>query len=177
MAQSLRPCFAVFAAALLLVPPSLALDTPLSDQAVREAQYNDQRIANYSAQQAELDHRDQEEFVIVLIQIQLTNSYPATMIDPAGRRIGSSPLLIPRPHDFWKDFQVQVFDSQKLLSPSASDGHANSRCGRGGSCVLIGATLKFEFPANAFASGTATIDVIPPEGDPVSVDFDLLRLR
>jgi hypothetical protein len=34
-----------------------------------------------------------------------------------------------------------------------------------------------EFPADAFTSDTSTIQVTPPEGDPVSVDFDLTRLR
>jgi hypothetical protein len=43
--------------------------------------------------------------------------------------------------------------------------------------MLIGATLEFDFPADAFTSGTAAIQVTPPEGDPVSVDFDLTRLR
>lgn len=221
MFQPLRPCFAILAVATLLVPPSLAFETPLSDQAVREAyflgrrhdgtyprllgkytkflpppksgpyissvafytpfleivQYNDQRVANYSAQQAEHDHRNQKEFVKVLVLIQLTNSYPATMIDRAGRRVGSSPLLIPRHHDFWKDFEVQVFDREQLLAPSASHSHSDSSCGRGGSCVLTGATIELEFPASAFISDSATIEVTPPEGDPVSVNFDLTSLR
>jgi hypothetical protein len=34
-----------------------------------------------------------------------------------------------------------------------------------------------EFPAVAFTSDFVTVQVIPPEGDPVSVDFDLTRLR
>jgi len=43
---------------------------------------------------------------------------------------------------------------------------------------MTGATLKFEFPADAFTpSDSTTIDIDPPEGDPVSVDFDLIRLR
>jgi hypothetical protein len=50
MNQSLRPGFAILAAALLLVPPSFAFSTPLSDQAVREAyflgQRNDETTAN-----------------------------------------------------------------------------------------------------------------------------------
>ena len=152
---------------------SIALYTPF----LQIVQYNDQLVANYSAQQAELDHRKQEEFVIVLIQIQLTNSYPATLIDPAGRRMGSSPLLIPRAHDFWKEFEVQIFDDEDLLSPSASHSHSNSRCGRAGPCVLTGATIELEFPASAFLSDSATIEVTPPEGDLVSVHFDLSRLR
>ena len=39
------------------------------------------------------------------------------------------------------------------------------------------ATLYLDFPADAFASDSAAVDVIPPEGNPVSVDFDLSALR
>lgn len=144
---------------------------------IQIVQFNDRLVRNYSAQQAEIDHRNQPEFVRVVIQIQLTSSYPATMEDPAGRRNGSSPLLISRPHDFWKNFEVQVYDGEKPILPSASFSHANSSCGRSGPCVLIGATLDLQFSAGAFASNSATIDVTPPEGDPVSVDFDLDALR
>ncbi len=40
---------------------------------------------------------------------------------------------------------------------------------------LAGATLEFDLPATA--SDSATIQVIPPEGDSVSVNFALTRLR
>jgi hypothetical protein len=50
-------------------------------------------------------------------------------------------------------------------------------CGRHGGCTLTGATLQFDYPAKAFTSDTATIQIFPPEGDPLSVDFDLSALR
>jgi len=43
MPSSFRPCLALLTGALLLVPPSFAIDTPLSDQAVREAYFLGQR--------------------------------------------------------------------------------------------------------------------------------------
>ncbi len=50
MPQSLRPGFAILAAALLLVPPSLAFQSPLSDEDIRDAyflgQRNDEATAN-----------------------------------------------------------------------------------------------------------------------------------
>src|ERR1700732_3100874 len=102
-----RPVASLLAAALLLSPSSFAFDTPLSDQAVREAyflgqrgdetmatflnkytkllkapktgpdiasvtvltpfallvQQSSQHSSGYSAQQAAIDHRNQEEFV------------------------------------------------------------------------------------------------------------------
>src|SRR5467141_4185054 len=114
-----RPVASLLAALLLLSPSSFAFDTPLSDQAVREAyflgqrrdesmatflnkytrfleppktgpdivsvtfftpfavlvQQSSQHASGYSAQQAALDHRDQPEFVRIVVQIQFTNSY------------------------------------------------------------------------------------------------------
>ncbi|PYT45606.1 MAG: hypothetical protein DMG47_07825 [Acidobacteria bacterium] len=215
-----RPCFALFSGALLLVPYSLAFDTPLSDQAVREAyflgqrrdetmaallnkytkflpppktgphiysvtfftpfalmvQQSSQHTSGYSAQQAALDHRDQGEFVRISVQIHLTDSYGPFIARPTGSRSGSPTGFVPRPYDFWKDFDVQVSSEDHQLKPFSSSGQPDLLCDEGG-CTLIGATLQFDFAAEDFASGSAVIDVIPPEGDPLSVDFDLDHLR
>ena len=211
----------LLAAALLLSPCSFAFDTPLSEQAVREAyflgQRRDETMANflnkytrflsppktgpdiasvtfftpfallvqessqhtsgYSAQQAALDHRDQGEFVRIVVQIQLTDSYGPYIVRPTGSRSGSPKGFVPRAYDFWKDFEVQVSSDDKKLRPFSSSGQPNLICSEDGGCTLTGATLQFDFPAEDFASGSATIDVNPPEGDPISVDFDLDHLR
>jgi hypothetical protein len=206
---------------LLLVPCSLAFDTPLSDQAVREAYFLGQRrddtmatflnkytkyleapktgpdiasvtfftpfallvqqssehSSGYSAQQAALDHRDQGEFVRIIVQIQLTASYASFIVRPTGKRSGSPNGFVPRPYDFWKDFDVQVSSKDQKLKPFSSSGHPNLICSDDGGCEVTGATLQFDFSAEDFSSGSATIDVDPPEGDPVSIDFDLDHLR
>ncbi len=216
-----RSMVPVLIAALLLTPSSFAFDTPLSDQAVRQAyflgQRRDESLASfldkytkqlpppktgphisaitfftpfalvaqlssehstgYSAQQAALDHRDQQETVKIIVHILLTDSYPAYIPRPTSSRSGSPTGFAPRPYNFWKDFQVQVFAGDKTLEPFSSSGQPDYTCSEYGGCTLIGATLRFEFPAEDFATDSATIDVNPPEGDPVSVDFDLTRLR
>jgi hypothetical protein len=218
---SARPIATVLIAATLLTPSSFAFDTPLSDQAVREAYFLGQRhdetmstllnkytkllsppktgpdiasvtfltpfallvqqssehTSGYSAQQAALDHRDQGEFVRIVIQIQLTDSYGSFIIRPTGSRSGSSAGFVPRPYDFWTDFDVRVSSKDQKLRPFSSVGQPNFICSQDSSCTLIGATLQFDFSVEDFASGSATIDVTPPEGDSVTVDFDLDRLR
>jgi hypothetical protein len=143
--------------------------------------YSDGYIGNYSAQQAALDHRSQREFVHIVVAIQLTSTYGAFLATEAGSRSSSHfspPPVLPRPPDFWRDFQVQIFDGDQPLALSDFHGRANYNCGRHGyPCYLAGATLEFELPANAFTSNSTTIHIEPPEGDPVSVDFDLTRLR
>ncbi len=219
--SSARPIAAVLVALVLLIPSSFAFDTPLSDEAVREAyflgqrhddtvatflnkytkylespktgpdiasvtvftpfallvQQSSQRTSGYSAQQAALDHRDQGEFVRIIVQIQLTASYPSFIVRPTGTRSGSPSGFVPRPYDFWKDFDVQVSSDDKKLRPFSSSGQPNALCSDEGGCELTGATLQFDFYAEDFASGSAVIDVDPPEGDPVSIDFDLDHLR
>ena len=116
-------------ASLFVALPLLAFDSPLSDQAVRQAYFLGQRRddsyartmakytktlpppetgpqisavtlltpfallvqssnqhLNYSAQQAEIDHRKQKETVQIVVVIRFTNSYPATLIRPTGTR-------------------------------------------------------------------------------------------
>jgi hypothetical protein len=133
-------------------------------------------VGSYSAQQARLDHLNQQESVKITVEVLLTPSYGA-LIANLDRRSSSSPALIPRPYDFWKDFRVQVYDGSQLLSPVASGGHGTYRCGRYGHCSLIGATLELEFPGEAFTSDSATVLVFPPEGEHVTVDFNLSSLR
>jgi len=141
------------------------------------AQFSSNYVGNYSAQQARLDHLGQKETVEITVEIQLTLSYGAFISSPSSSRTSSASVLTPRSSEFWKDFHVQIYDGDRLLSPSDFHGHANYSCGRRGPCVMTGATLKFEFPAGAFTSDSTAIDIDPPEGDPVSADFDLIRLR
>lgn len=142
--------------------------------------YADKYFGNYSAQQAQIDYRKKgEEFVEVSVEIQLTESYGQMMPASTNSASKSPSSLVPRPHDFWKAFDVRIYNEDQELIPADSHGHANSRCGRyGGNCFLIGATLQNDFPASDFNSDTTVkIVVTPPEGDLVSVDFDLWSLR
>jgi hypothetical protein len=136
------------------------------------------RQYNYSAPQAAIDFRKQgEEIVQIRVEIQLTNSYGEVVAAPADSDRNSSSGFSLRPTDFWKDFQVQFHDGDEMISTSSSHGYARYSCGERGPCILTGATLVLEFPAVAFTSDTVSIDVAPPEGDPVSVEFNLTTLR
>jgi hypothetical protein len=132
---------------------------------------------NYSAQQAALDHRAQEDHVVITIQVQLTQSYGAFVAAPTGPRFGSPTGYTLRSPDFWKDIDVQVVMDDKLLEPTDFTGEPNYACGDEGGCVLTGATLHLEFPAKLFTSDSAAIQIAPPEGPDVAVNFDLTAFR
>jgi hypothetical protein len=117
------------------------------------AQLSGSYIGNYSAQQAELDHRGAgKEIAKITVEIQLTESY-GQFIAPvnANSRSSSASSLIPRPHDFWRDFRVQIFNGDQALPNSVYHGSSNYSCGDYGPCILTGATLTFEFPADNFS--------------------------
>ena len=140
-------------------------------------QLSSERTLNYSAQQAELDHRNKPEIVRIVVEIALTESYGPFLSRPVNARSDSPIGTGLRRSDFWKDFRVQVLDKNQALAPLNFWGRPTYRCGYEGGCSLTGATIYFEFPAESFDSDSATVNVLPPEGDPVSVDFDLASLR
>jgi len=144
---------------------------------IQLVEHSDAYIGNYSAQKALLEHRGQEEFVLIFVEIQLTDTYGRLIPPPPNWRSRSPDAWVPRPSDFWRDFHVQIYNAAQPLTPYDFHGHPTFGCARRGPCILTGATLEFDFRADSFTSDSATIQVIPPEGDPVSVDFDLIHLR
>ena len=217
-----RSFVSILLAALLASPASFAFQSPLSDEAVREAyflgqrhdgsfprlldkyskrlpapksgpfirsitfltpfaklvHYSDAFVGNYSAQQAALDHRDHPETVEITVEILLTDSYGAIIAAPASPRSDRPQAYQLRSHDFWRDFQAQVFEGDEIRAPAQFAGEPTVQCSRYGAyCNLIGASLHLDFPATAFNSNSATIHVVPPEGPEVWVDFDLIALR
>ena len=130
----------------------------------------------YSAQQAQIDHRKHAETVKLIVQIWLTQSYGPFLSLPTGTSSNSPTGIALRPYDFWKDFDVQVFSNDKLLRPFSSAGQPTYSCDDGG-CVLSGATLEFEFLASTLSPDSTTVQIDPPEGDQLVVDFNLASVR
>jgi hypothetical protein len=135
-----------------------------------------QQVSIYSAQQARLDHLKTPEVVRVTVQIFLTESYSAYSAIVEGSDSNLPKGVFVRPPDFWRDFRLRVFQKDQMVIPTAANGHPLFQCNDGG-CILSGATLNFEYLAAAFTETSATIQIDPPEGDPVVVDFDLTAFR
>jgi hypothetical protein len=151
---------------------SIEFLTPLASLVLLSSQ----RI-NYSAQQAEQEHRSDDELVAITVEIQLTQSYSAILSSaPTSARSGSPIGYTLRSPGFWRDFDVQVLSDEENLEPTLSTGRPTYLCNDTG-CVLTGATLRLELPAKLFTSDSATVQVIPPAGPEVAVNFDLVVLR
>jgi hypothetical protein len=151
---------------------SIAYLTPFAQAVLASSNH----VGNYSAQQAQIDHRQNRETVQIHIGIRFTDSYPALIPSATPPSHGNRPALIPRPYDFWRDFQVTVFDGDKPLEPTTQDGRPDYACNQF-SCFLIGATIMLDFPAEAFAKQDVTVQIDPPEGDQLVTNLDLSILR
>jgi hypothetical protein len=152
---------------------SISFYTPFALTAIN----SNQQASIYSAQQAQIDHDKQPEVVHVVVEIWFTASYGAYSTVPVGSGSIATNGFRPRSPDFWHDFRVRVAQNGRMIVPSNSSGQPHWICGDDSGCELSGATLTFEYPAAALSQNAATVLVTPPEGDPVSVDFDLASLR
>jgi hypothetical protein len=221
MPTCFRRLIALSLTILLVTPGMFAFDSPLSDEAIREAYFlgqrrdestarfldkykqhlaapetgpyissvelltpfarvvlqSSQQTMGYSAQQAEAEHRGKEEIVAMNIEVLLTDSYGPLIARPTGQRSGSPVGYAFRSSDFWRDIEVQVAVDDRIVKATRSSGEPTYGCRGDDACQLTGATLRFEFPASAFESDTATVQVTPPEGPEVFVDFDLAAVR
>jgi hypothetical protein len=156
---------------------SVTFYTPYALAVFDSSQHN----FNYDAQDAELDHRKQPEIVRVDIQISLTDSYGPYIMKPTNSRYASPIGIGLRSGDFWKDFRVRVFSvngrEETQVWPVDAGGYPFYSCDGYGGCVLTGAAIHFDYPAESFASDCAAVRIDPPEGDTVAVEFDLSTLR
>jgi len=164
---------------LYLTPPksgphiaSITMFTPFALAVLESREHS----VGYSAQQAALDHAKHAETIKAIVEILFTDTYGAYIPRPAGSRQDATTGLMPRPYDFWKDFRVTFFYKDDTLKPISSSGQPKLTCGDSG-CTLVGATLQFEFLAEDVPSDSITIQVIPPEGEQVVLDFDLASVR
>ena len=146
----------------------IAVSTPFKEMVDRARRSPD----GYNAIKAEQDYRQQPPLVTVEVTLLLTPSYPAHT--PYGFPI-IGPVSFREP-DFWQDVQVQLFQQGEVESLSRS-GRPILSCDSGGGCWLTGAVVTVSFDPEQIASRSARIVVVPPQGAPVEVEFDLGRLR
>jgi len=132
--------------------------------------------SNYSAQQAQLDHRSEQEAVSIRFEILLTDNYGPFLSAPTGTRSNSPTGIRLRSSDFWRHIKFHFFDGQEEITTDSIYGEPQYRCTEDG-CNLIGANVEAVFPAEAFTQPEAIIEITPPEGDPLTVDFELGSFR
>jgi hypothetical protein len=114
--------------------------------------------AGYSAQQAEQDYRKRGDLIILRVLL---------------RRPGRTAVFS---RNFWRDIRVELTQNGETLPPLVTRGEPYWLPGRNTS-ILAGAQIWLEFDASNVESGPAEVRVIAPDGQRVTAEFDLAKLR
>ena len=144
---------------------SIEIKTPYEQVVLRTLQ----RSVDYSPQQAERDYRAQSDVFLVRVRINLTPTYSS--------RVATSPVnhaVQLRPMDFWRDFSFRLIQEEKRMAPNKISGRPLFTQ-RNGS--LSGAEVELEFDTAKVTSAPVHIDVRMPEGNTVTAEFDLEKLK
>jgi len=129
-------------------------------------------VAGYSAQHAELDYRADGDIIQVRVRIKFTSTYTAVKEASSAVDVSGKNGFVLRSQDFWRDFQVQLLQNKTPIEPR--DIHGTPLFDDSG---FIGAEVWFAYGAKAVRSEDTAVEVLTPEGQRVSADFDLSKLR
>jgi len=142
----------------------------------RLTQSSSNYVGNYSAQQARLDHLGQEEIVEIIVENPADPFLWRVHFFALELRSSSPPDFTPRSSLFWKDF---TFRSMTAISrsrpPTLTAMQPQLRASR--PLRHDGCYAQIRVPRRCVYLGLRHHPHRSPEGDPVSVEFDLTRLR
>jgi len=136
------------------------------------------RTTGYSAQQAEEEYRKQGYALRVRVQIRFTPTYSLQAAVSSSRKATGNSGIRLRAEDFWRDFTFRLTQQQggeeRVLEPFDvwSEPYYS---GRG--FVLAGAQVWLLFDAANVTSDPAKMDVVAPDGQRFTAEFNLSMLR
>lgn len=127
----------------------------------------------YSAQQAEAEGPKNHQSVEITVYVYFPspNSFSTSLIRPPSLNPGDI-----NPVESWQSYKVRVFDGSEPRQPSSVSGQSQNRCSHTG-CIRVGTAIHLAVPAELFASDSATVEVATPDGQLVTLDFNLSTLR
>jgi hypothetical protein len=132
----------------------------------------------YSAQQAQLDYRARGDSILLEIHIEFTPTY--NQIDAqrsSGNAAGEKGITL-RTDDFWQDFRFGVKQKQDWIESRSTHGEPQYALADYGSAGgLTGAWVWVEYDARNVPSDDTEVYVFTPDGQDVSVKFDLDKLK
>jgi len=200
-----RACFAIVLAAVSLTPPASAMDYPLSSSAIREAYFlgsgdPDKRVT-YLEKYTKRYPIPKTGPYVALIQFQtpfvLVAQHSSQM--PNYHAPDAVQDFLGKPADcrvyveiYWGytmgaptptgatsvypiDYTVRVKQNGKEIPIKSKWTEGLNSISS--SPVQIGIALHYDYKADDIASGTATVEVVSPDGTTLSEDFDLDGLR
>ncbi len=133
----------------------------------------------YSAQQAQLDYRGRGDSILLEIHIEFTPTYNQIDAQRSSGDAASEKGITLRADDFWQDFRFGIKQKQDWIEPRSTHGEPqySQTDGNGASGGLIGAWVWVEYDARNVPSDDTEVHVLTPDGQDVSVKFDLDKLK
>ena len=133
----------------------------------------------YSAQQAQLDYRARGDSILLEIHIEFTPTYNQIDAQRSSSNAAGEKGITLRTDDFWQDFRFGIKQKQDWIEPRSTHGEPQYALadGYGASGGLIGAWVWVEYDARNVPSEDTEVHVLTPDGQDVSVKFDLDKLK
>ena len=133
----------------------------------------------YSAQQAQLDYRARGDSILLEIHIEFTPTYNQIDAQRSSSNAAGEKGITLRTDDFWQDFRFGIKQKQDWIEPRSIHGEPQYALadGYGASGGLIGAWVWIEYDARNVPSEDTEVHVLTPDGQDVSVKFDLDKLK
>jgi hypothetical protein len=133
----------------------------------------------YSAQQAQLDYRARGDSILLEIHIEFTPTYNQIAAQRSSSNAAGERGITLRTDDFWQDFRFGIKQKQDWIEPRSTHGEPQYTLadGYGASGSLIGAWVWVEYDARNVPSDDTEVHVFTPDGQDVSVKFDLDKLK
>jgi hypothetical protein len=138
--------------------------------------------SGYSAQQASADYHARGDTIVVRFQIRFTPTYNFIRSHrdrEHERERDSQPEGISvRPESFWQSFKTGLSQNGHWIEPLSREGEPIYVAdAKGTGSMLDGAYIWLTFDAQDISSDTATAEILTPDGQHVTSDFDLATLR
>ncbi len=125
----------------------------------------------YSAQQAAADYHARTDTILVRVRIEFTATYALFEAENDAKGAFVEKGIKIRRQDFWKAFHVGLSQRDDWIDPLSLDGEATYT-----DTGMNGALIWLVFDAHDLASESATVEVLTPDGQHVTSDFDLASL-
>ena len=132
----------------------------------------------YSAQQAQLDYQERGDSLLLEVHIELTPSYNQIDAVRPSSKNGTEKGMVMRTEDFWQNFRYGVKQKKDWIDSRST--HSDPEYGSSDSYVsalLIGAWVYLHYDAPNVPSDDTEVHVFTPDGQDVSVTFDLSKLH
>jgi hypothetical protein len=132
----------------------------------------------YSAQQARLDYQSRCDSLLLEVHIEFTPTYNQIDAVRPSSKNGTEKGIVMRTEDFWQDFRYGIKQKEDWIELRSMHGEPEySRDDRYGNNGLIGAWVYLDYDAPNVPSDDTEVHVFTPDGQDVSVTFDLFKLH